>query len=99
LTDSSYNSTLGIPNSVRVATLNKGAPAQTIRDKQTGNATIFFGADAFDGSYNLDEAVPHEFIHAGGIDEVPGWFGWLGFGHDLKGYGPYDDIMCNCKDH
>lgn len=99
LTDSSYNRTLGIPDAIRKSTRDLSGPARTLRNDTRGNAIIFFGADAFDGSYNLDEAVPHEFINAGGIGEIPGWFGWLGVGHDLKGYEPYADIIANCADH
>ncbi|MGH9967130.1 MAG: hypothetical protein ACREBG_04765 [Pyrinomonadaceae bacterium] len=98
LTNSSYNSTLGIPDSVRVEALEENAPAQTIRNDRTGNAVTFFGSDAFDGSY-LDEAVPHEFIHVAGIGKRYGWFGWLGVGHDLSGYKNYANIIANCKDH
>jgi len=109
LTNSSYNRVLGqalgarsgsLPNATRIDTLGEShAPAVTLRNDRTGNAIIFFGPDAFDPAY-LDEAVPHEFIHAGGQGQkysLPGWF----FGHDLSGYNEeaYAYIMANCKDH
>lgn len=99
LQDSSYNGVLGIPDQVRKDTRDKRGPARTLRNNTTGNAIIFLGPDAFDPSY-LDEAVPHEFIHVGGVGTTYSWFGWL-FGHDLTGFDAkkYADIMANCKDH
>jgi hypothetical protein len=107
LTNSSYNSVLGqalgtsgsLPDAVRIATRDAAGPARTLRNDRTGKAIIFFGADAFDPSY-LDEAVPHEFIHAGGQGAKYSVLGWF-FGNDLSGFNQkaYDDIMANCKDH
>jgi YD repeat-containing protein len=109
LTNSSYNRVLGqalgtqsgsLPDATRIETQNADGPARTLRNDRTGNAIIFFGSDAFDPSY-LDEAVPHEFIHAGGQGGKYSVLGWLFGGHDLSGYNPkaYADIMANCKDH
>jgi hypothetical protein len=93
LTDTSYNSALGIAESTRKIANTSNAPAQTIRPQFTasGRPVIVFAGDAFNDDY-LDEGVPHEFIHAAGFDKAPGWFG-----HDLKRYPYYDDIIKNCR--
>jgi hypothetical protein len=109
LTNSSYNSVLGqalgtqsgsLPNATRIDALNADAPARTLRNDGNGKAIIFFGPGAFDPSY-LDEAVPHEFIHAGGQGANYSVLGWIFGGHDLSGFNEkaYADIMANCKDH
>ncbi|HSD45252.1 MAG TPA: hypothetical protein VLB87_01470, partial [Pyrinomonadaceae bacterium] len=94
LTDSSYNSQLGISEEVRTKANTSNAPAQTIRPQFTASKkpVIVFAADAFEDNY-IDEAVPHEFIHAAGFGTASGWFG----GHDLKAYPHYDDIIKNCR--
>jgi hypothetical protein len=108
LASASYNKVLGqalgtqfgsLPDSVRIDTLNQDGPARTLRNDRTGKAIIFFGSDAFDAAY-LDEAVPHEFIHAGGQGSNYSLVGYF-FGHDLSGFNQeaYADIMANCKDH
>jgi hypothetical protein len=92
LTNSSYNSVLGqalgtqsgsLPNATRIDALNADAPARTLRNDGNGKAIIFFGPGAFDPSY-LDEAVPHEFIHAGGQGANYSVLGWIFGGHDLS---------------
>lgn len=93
LTDSSYNSALGITEEIRKEANTSGAPAQTIRPQFTssGLPVIIIGGDAFGDNY-LEEAIPHEMIHAAGFDKAPGWFG-----HDLKRFPYYGDIVINCR--
>lgn len=101
LTNPANNSVLGISEEVR-AKANKGnAPAQTIRPQftSTGKAIMVFAVDAFSGGF-LDEAVPHEMIHAAGVGAYPS-FGYgltrfIGIGNDLGRYPHCRDIMDNC---
>jgi hypothetical protein len=101
LTNPANNSLLGISEDVRAKANKSNAPAQTIRPRftSTGKAIIVFAADAFSGDY-LDEAVPHEMIHAAGVGSYPS-FGYgftrlIGVGNDLGRYPHYRDIMTNC---
>ena len=109
LRSSTYNTVLGqalgaqggsLPDDVRIDASRDPSPAQTLRNDRTGQSIIFFGASAFDPSY-LDEAVPHEFIHAGGQGATYSFLGYIFGGHDLSGMDSkaYADIMANCKDH
>ncbi|MGH9916429.1 MAG: RHS repeat-associated core domain-containing protein, partial [Pyrinomonadaceae bacterium] len=102
LTDSSYNGALGITENARNFFRNNEAPAQTIQGKFTtsGRPVIILSADAFNGSF-LNEAIPHEFIHAAGFGTQPS-FGYsitskLGIGSDLGRYPHYQDIISNCR--
>lgn len=94
LTDPSYNSALGITESIRNIANTSNAPAQTIRPQFTasGRPVMVFAGDAFNDRDYLDENIPHELIHAAGFGTAPGWVG-----HDLKQYPYYDDIVKNCR--
>jgi len=99
LRDPAYNSVLGITEAARAAFNKSNAPALTMkpRDTVTGIPIIFFSPDAF-GDYDLEEAVPHEFIHGAGFGQQYGWGYKLGlWGHDLDNYPYYQNIIKNCK--
>jgi hypothetical protein len=101
LTNSAYDSALGITEAVRLKAAKSSAPLQTIRPQFTssGRPVIIFGADAFQGNF-LDEGLPHEFIHGAGFGTQYGWLYALtrgALGHDLDAYPHYKDIINNCK--
>ena len=97
LTDPAYNKALGITEEIRAIANTSTAPAQTIRPQFTssGKAVIILAGDAFVGNY-LDEGIPHELIHAGGVDKAPS-SGYPLRGTDLGRFPGYDDIIENCK--
>ncbi len=99
LTDSKYNEALGISEETRQKYHDFPGAALTFPETKNGTPTILFSPRAFDKDgtsstfyYGLDEVVAHEFIHGGGVEAMPGWFG-----HDLSNYPHYDCIICSCS--
>jgi hypothetical protein len=77
-------------------------PAERYGVKLTvdGRARVFLYDSAFAGEaflsrrFSLEDVLSHELQHVGGQGKTPGW---LPFTHDLKGFGPHDTILENCR--
>lgn len=97
LTSPAYDNELGISDTDRLKFLGKasGAAGLTIRGNATGRPIVLLSPDAFGANYDLQDVLSHEFIHAGGIDVM--WGFWGSLSHDLAGFPGYDDILKSCR--